>query len=357
MGEEREVLPEWKVWLDRLETGMICVSAQHEVLYFNPFVARSLGITPSRVLEELGKPVLELLSPASPGVLQPVLDHREPECVCTLQRYRGPFRVMLRRLTPPPGWSLGGYWLAFYPLGQGASKEGAFSIIAFYSLLMHELKNPLAAVKMLVQGLQLELPRHTLSLETTRALEPYLERANREIDRVVKRMDSVKYLSKLTLERHERYDLTAVARTLVHHLHPVLERQQVHCQLQLDPAGAYLEGDPDELRQVLLNLIDFALDAMAERGGLLRLSIKQSPGEVRLQLVDTGAGMSEDELTALQAQHDPFRSGSLGLSVARWIIERHHGQIQFVSQKGRGTSVEVRLPSEQAIRQADERGR
>lgn len=357
MDEGREVTPPWRLWLDRLELGLICVGSENEVLHFNHFAARSLGVSPSRALEERGTPVLELLQPASPAVLSPVLEQRELECVCTLQGPRGPLRVMVRRLEPPPGWSLGGYWLTFQAVGQGASKEGAFSIIAFYSLLMHELKNPLAAVKMLVQGLQLELPRHALGLETQRALEPYLERANREIDRVVKRMDSVKYLSKLTLERHERYDLTLVARTLVHHLHPVLERQQVHCQLQLDPTGAYLEGDPDELRQVLLNLIDFALDAMGERGGLLRLSIKQAPGEVRLQLVDTGVGLTEDELSALQAQHDPFRSGSLGLSVARWIIERHHGQIQFVSQKGRGTSVEVRLPSEHAGRQADERGR
>lgn len=227
--------------------------------------------------------------------------------------------------------------------GEEAAR-GAFGIVAFYSLLMHELKNPLAAVKMLVQGMEFELQAHSGAQANREMLLSYLVRANREVDRIVKRMDSVKYLSRLTLERHGRYELAPVIRSMLGICAPSLERANVRSQAHLDESPLWLEGDADEMRQLLLNLVDFALESMGERGGLLRITLKREQGRPLIQVTDTGAGWTEAELNALYARNDPFRSGSLGLSVARWIVERYHGTLTFVSQKGRGTTVEVRLP-------------
>lgn len=350
-------------WMERLDEGMFCLSAEGLVLCANA-AGRKL-LNPQGSAEPGVKPVLALLRPQSPDALQALLAGSSQPLTTTLLTARGPVRTILSiHPSQPP---LPGDLLLMAKSGSGEAQAGsAAGIIAFYSLLMHEIKNPLAAVKMLVQGMQLELasqdgqPGLAASPVGNPAgarsvLDTYLMRATREIDRVTRRMDSVKFLSKLSLELSEPYDLTSVARGVAGHLSQIFDKNHVRCQLVLDEQGAFLSGDPDEMRQVLLNLFDFALESLGERGGLLRLVVRGEGDWILLQLTDTGAGYTAEEISALYARTDPFRSGSLGLSVARWIIERYQGQLQFVSQKGRGTTVEVRLP--RARSESGERGR
>lgn len=339
-------VPPTPPWWDILEEGLVALSQDGRVLDCNEaaqkcFVSRvNVGDTPH---------IQSILSLANPSVLPSLLQEGHGSSPCTVLTARGPLRVslslfqsaQLRSGSRPPGELL----LLLSPAGLKLHPEGASGIIAFYSLLMHELKNPLAALKMLVQSMQIELPTLASGIQVSSLLDTYLSRANREIDRVVKRMDSVKYLSKLTHERLDVYELAPVVRSVVQYLSPSFERQHVLCQCLVEEKGVQLDGDPDELRQVLLNLLDFALESMGERGGMLRIVGKREGMQVQLHLTDTGAGWTDAELAAFYARQDPFRSGSLGLSVARWIIERYQGSLTLVSQKGRGTTVEIRLPT------------
>lgn len=328
-------------WMDELDEGILCLTADRRVLCANAAARRLLSLTP-QTGDELPE-LFSVLSLQTPSVLEPLLQSVEGQVTVTVLTRRGPIRARIScRAARPP---LPGSLMLLFKTGAMEVQSGsAAGIIAFYSLLMHELKNPLAAVKMLIQGMQLELSTSPTSSGATSVLDTYLSRANREVDRVTRRMDAVKFLSKLNLERQERYDLAVLARGVISHLAGALAKAQVRCQQLLEDGQAWLVGDPDEMRQVLLNLMDFALESMGERGGLIRLVVKVDRDAILLQLTDTGVGYTETELNALYARNDPFRSGSLGLSVARWIIERYQGQLQFVSQKGRGTTVDVRLP-------------
>lgn len=339
-------VPATPLWWDILEEGLVALSQDGRVLGCNEAAQKCLN---SRVDAAETPHIQTVLSLPNPSLLQSLLQEGQGSSPCTVLTAKGPLRVTLSLFRSdqlgsgprPPGDLL----LLLRPAGLRLHPEGASGIIAFYSLLMHELKNPLAALKMLVQSMQIELPTLSSGQQVASLLDTYLTRANREIDRVVKRMDSVKYLSKLTHERLEVYELAPVVRSVVQYLSPSFERQHVRCQWGVEEKGVQLEGDPDELRQVLLNLLDFALESMGERGGLLRIVGKREGAQVHLQLTDTGAGWTDAELAAFYARQDPFRSGSLGLSVARWIVERYQGSLTFVSQKGRGTTVEIRLPA------------
>jgi signal transduction histidine kinase len=104
-----------------------------------------------------------------------------------------------------------------------------------------------------------------------------------------------------------------------------------------------LRGDRDQLRQVLLNLVTNAYDAMPD-GGLLALSGKAEASGVRLSVGDTGSGMDEDVRARI---FEPFfttkaKGIGLGLAVTRRIVEAHGGSIDVTSSDG-GSLFEVHL--------------
>jgi signal transduction histidine kinase/ActR/RegA family two-component response regulator len=109
---------------------------------------------------------------------------------------------------------------------------------------------------------------------------------------------------------------------------------------------AYVKGDPVELREVLVNMIYNAIDAMPS-GGEIRLSTQESRERVVICVGDTGTGMSPD---VKQRLFDPFfttkgKAGTgMGLAVSFGIIRRHEGSIEVDSEPGRGTTFKISLP-------------
>ena len=109
---------------------------------------------------------------------------------------------------------------------------------------------------------------------------------------------------------------------------------------------AYVKGDPVELREVLVNMIYNAVDAMPS-GGEVCLSTVEMHDHVVLSISDTGTGMGPDVKSRL---FDPFfttkgRKGTgMGLAVSFGIIRRHEGSIDVDSEPGRGTTFKISLP-------------
>ncbi len=120
---------------------------------------------------------------------------------------------------------------------------------------------------------------------------------------------------------------------------------QIEMLTELGEAPA-VSGNAAELREVLTNLIFNAVDAMPE-GGAITLSTRARGSEVWISVTDTGMGMTEEERERCL---EPFfttkgeRGTGLGLAVVYGIIHRHDGQIEIVSEKGRGTTFMIRLP-------------
>ena len=121
---------------------------------------------------------------------------------------------------------------------------------------------------------------------------------------------------------------------------------------------AVVRGDPDRLRQLLLNLIDNALK-YTPRGGSVTLSLYREAGWVRVLVQDTGVGIAAHDLPHVfdrfyRAPQQPpcedrglphGRKGvGLGLSIARWIAEAHDGRLEVQSEVGRGTTFTLWLP-------------
>jgi PAS domain S-box-containing protein len=108
----------------------------------------------------------------------------------------------------------------------------------------------------------------------------------------------------------------------------------------------YVNGDLAELREVVLNLIFNAVDAMPE-GGIMEMGTRIELGTGCFWVADTGCGMPPETAARI---FEPFfttkgsRGTGLGLSASHGIISRHNGEIIAVSEPGEGTRFEVRLP-------------
>jgi signal transduction histidine kinase/ActR/RegA family two-component response regulator len=109
---------------------------------------------------------------------------------------------------------------------------------------------------------------------------------------------------------------------------------------------AHVKGDPVELREVLVNMIYNAIDAMPY-GGEVRLTTQENRDRVVVHITDTGTGMGPD---VKQRLFDPFfttkgKAGTgMGLAVSFGIIRRHEGSIEVDSEPGRGTTFKISLP-------------
>ena len=121
----------------------------------------------------------------------------------------------------------------------------------------------------------------------------------------------------------------------------------VHISLDLEVHGHMLVmGDDSELREVLVNMVFNAVDAMP-RGGVLTLAAGEHDGLVTITVRDTGLGMDEDVRLRI---FDPFfttkdKAGmGLGLAVSYGIIRRHDGVVEVESDVGHGTSFRITLP-------------
>ena len=116
------------------------------------------------------------------------------------------------------------------------------------------------------------------------------------------------------------------------------------------PAPAFTLGDSAELREVALNLIFNAVDAMPQ-GGTIEAGTRVEGKTARFWIADTGNGMPADVIARI---FEPFyttkgeRGTGLGLSASHGIIENHAGDINVISEPGKGTRFEIILPLHEA---------
>ncbi|MBX5490569.1 MAG: response regulator [Chloroflexi bacterium] len=207
----------------------------------------------------------------------------------------------------------------------------------------HDLNNTLAHV---LGNLQLLLDR--VSDPTLRAELERIQRDALDGAQTVRRLHS---FARARDDRTDPIDLAAVVREVVEMTRPrweaLAQEQGVHVQVLADlaPVPPVL-GNAAELREVFVNLVYNALDAMPQ-GGTLRLTTAARDDAVVVTVADTGVGIPARVRSRI---FDPFfttkgpRGSGLGLAVAYTIVSRHRGQIGVQSEEGQGTVFTVRLP-------------
>ena len=209
--------------------------------------------------------------------------------------------------------------------------------------LAHEIRNPLAGIAGVIEIIGRDLP----STSPARAVVKDVRQEITQINRIL--TDLLE-----TARPHPPQICRSNLNTTVEHT-VMLVRQQVlsrpiKIELQGSPDLPEVEHDSDQIHQVLLNLLLNAVQAM-EDAGTVRVEIGSREGYASVVVSDTGRGIPSQNLSNI---FRPFfttkgNGTGLGLSLARRIVEEHHGRIEVSSVVGKGSRFEVLLPFQMPV--------
>jgi signal transduction histidine kinase len=206
--------------------------------------------------------------------------------------------------------------------------------------LSHELKNPLTAIKTLVQV------AHRSCADPV--VEKQLDVVEREIERMGFTLQSHLGFAR-PIERLEPVEVDVA--TMADSVLALLEGRARAAAVSLARRGSGRAAvDPKLLRGALLNLVANAIDACA-RGGRVEIAVSEDGGNVRVAVVDDGRGMAPDVVRQVGT---PFfttreRGTGLGVVLARAAFEQHGGTLEYRSAPGQGTTVLGTLPRGAAV--------
>lgn len=203
----------------------------------------------------------------------------------------------------------------------------------------HEVRNPLGVIRASVQLLEDAKCDPSRIKEAAEVIKQEIDR----LDRVIKALLDFGRPSRPTLVVT---DLGSVLEDVV--LFTLRFAHQADVRIALDVADDLprIEGDPDQLKQVFLNLVTNAVQAMTDSGGDITITARGAGDYLVAEVADTGPGIDERDLPKV---FDPFftkrsEGTGLGLTIVHRIIDEHDGHIEVRSSK-EGTSFTVTLPA------------
>jgi signal transduction histidine kinase len=219
----------------------------------------------------------------------------------------------------------------------------------FLALVSHELQTPMSVVLGWITAIR----KRRLNAD---ALDHALDAVDRNARILSRLVDDVLDRSRMatgTLHLEpQAISLVAVVRTAVDQMRPKIESAGLHLDLAVPMDEPVIVGDPLRLHQVFTNLLSNALK-FTPKGGRISVELTVTDRSARVTVADSGCGISAEVLPHV---FEAFRQGGdtisqssrglgLGLSIARYLVQRHDGTIAVASDgRGRGSAFTVMLP-------------
>jgi len=216
--------------------------------------------------------------------------------------------------------------------------------------LAHELRNPLFPMQITVENLQ-----KARKLDAKQFLEVFnestatLKAELANLNTIVGRFSD---FSKMPAPHFARVNVNEVLRNAVRLFEPqfhAVGKPTVTPELFLTDPLPEIDADPDLLHRAFQNLVLNALDAMPA-GGTLTLRTSERDGNVRIEVTDTGKGLTPEECSRLFTPYYTTKQmgTGLGLAIIQSVISDHHGSISVTSDEGHGATFRIDLPLRQA---------
>jgi len=209
--------------------------------------------------------------------------------------------------------------------------------------IAHEINNPLAGVLVYTQLLSKKVTGDTFKKEEALG---YLSKMESEVGRCSRIIRNLLDFARQTEPMLRLLDINQVIEQVLAMVGHQAQLQNVEVVKEFNPSLPKVMADFDQLQQIFTNLTLNAIQAMPE-GGRLTLRSSAVDGEVRVDVQDTGYGISKENMGKL---FTPFfttktkgKGVGLGLAVVHGIVERHKGRIKVQSDVGKGTTFSVYL--------------
>ncbi len=202
----------------------------------------------------------------------------------------------------------------------------------------HEIKNPL----MIIGGFSQQIKNHIVDEKSLKKIDMILDEVAR-LERLIANLGD--FTKEYRLIKRPS-DINSVINDVLKMMEEIYPKNKYKFIANLSHDLQEVICDPDKLKQVFINIITNAIQAM-ENGGTVIVTTRKWSNGVEVLIQDEGRGMSEEELLHI---FEPFYttrdSGSgLGLAISYRIIEAHNGEIKAISSPGKGTTFIIRLPT------------
>jgi two-component system, NtrC family, sensor histidine kinase HydH len=210
--------------------------------------------------------------------------------------------------------------------------------------IAHEIKNPLTAIGGFARRIASPPARGG-----AQSLERYARIILKEVERLERIINETLYFSREMVSAFRIVNLNVEIREVLWMFREELEETRISAVVDLSPDLPSISADPDQIRQVVWNLVSNAIQAMGGSGILTVVTHIADPAEgtgVVLEVSDTGGGISHDVVHNI---FNPFfttkaKGTGLGLPIVHAIVEKHGGTIHLDNREGVGVAFSIFLP-------------
>ncbi|WP_404449500.1 PAS domain S-box protein [Sutcliffiella horikoshii] len=204
--------------------------------------------------------------------------------------------------------------------------------------IAHEIRNPMTALKGFIQLLQNSMKEDQYAM--------YFDVITSELKRIESIITEFLVLAKPQAISYQRKNVTVIMKETLDLLSAQASLENVQFTTSIEEGLPDIYCEPNQLKQVFINILKNAIEVMA-KGGTVSVDLEKVEEEqVLISIKDEGTGIPEDKLKKLG---EPFyttkeRGTGLGLMVSYKIVEEHNGTIEVSSELGKGTTFHIRLP-------------
>lgn len=326
--------------------GVIALDIWGRVVFINPVVEEIFRIT---MAASRGKNILRVIRNYD---LEKILN-QALETGCSIKKHVQILtpepRIFRVHVTPlqNPGSDRGGVVALFRDITERKMFEAMRS--EFVANVSHELRTPLTSIKGFAETLL------DGALEDPKITRQFLEIINTETERLSRLIDELLNLSKIESQMEVPDLQNIVMKDLIDKavavLKPRANKKNIAIIVEVDDNLPVVQGDPDMINQVFLNLIENAI-CYTQNGGTVNIRTFLDDDQIKVVVQDNGIGIPPENLSRVferfyrvdKARSRELGGTGLGLSIVKHIIEAHKGSVEVESKVGVGSTFSFSLP-------------
>jgi len=335
-----------EIILETMGEAVCALNREGQVLWVNRSAERLLGV---RQAEAAGKRLVELFRrPELEGLLTEAFERGE-SAVREVHAF-GPRDQTIRLQAVPCG--AGTHGAALVVVAQDVTEMRRLEGLRreFVANVSHELKTPLTSIRGLAETLL------NGALEDAANNRRFVGLIDEDAARLSRLIDDLLELSQIESKasplRLQPVDVRALIDELAGRFRRQLEERQVTLTVAIPADAPRVQGDPDRLRQIFVNLLDNAIK-FSQPGGRVSVTAAMAESGLAVSVQDTGAGIDSEHLPRIferfyrvdKARSSELGGTGLGLAIVKHLAELHRGGVTVRSEPGAGSTFTVTLPA------------